>query len=613
MRIQPRQELLAIWRSLADVSWADGKWAWPTRTDPNSISGAEQVLCLMYPATVVAPFKLDVPDVTAPDVAQALRRLGHSGTIPQVLVRVLTEYYQEYSDATGSPLFSGGSYFTGTSSDAEPTDAQRATDVVDSFSMSVTLTLATIGFVRVFRRSVQRPALLEELDTLEALASTRLTAAMIGLLRSFSVNTFRSDSDEGARLCRTAGAPGGRAEGRTRAVVERLQEALRPVNAGLRDLSIGSSVGPALDDPGNLFECGWAWGVIGGAPAIDTTDTIGPQRPGHAVNRPYLYFTVVALDGIADLSSPRTQVLQLLNAEQIRLAQALQVRWELVQRYWSTVATLGSGRWPLEDIPWRTTDGEESEYFSLLVTSVVVENLYRERGTDTDLTRVGLVLEELATRARINRRIAAGDPAVMFHEPGVQLNLDSTAGGPPLAWVVSDYAVLLLKRAIRVARLARGTELRGRLLMLADETWAHLSARRIASDGAVGLWDQPSNVFPGAAMSSKDPSWYFTERVVEALVATADVVLAAPLRSEPLHQNALDLLNEAEHLYDQELLRGSDRGEDLTRTLERLGLTLRRCREIMDGRPGTAVALASEVVRELDALATARQRAAEET
>ena len=65
------------------------------------------------------------------------------------------------------------------------------------------------------------------------------------------------------------------------------------------------------------------------------------QREGHALDAPYLYFTVVALDGIADLFSARTRLLGLLDEEQQRLARALQIRWELTQAYWAAIASFG--------------------------------------------------------------------------------------------------------------------------------------------------------------------------------------------------------------------------------------------------------------------------------
>ena len=65
-----------------------------------------------------------------------------------------------------------------------------------------------------------------------------------------------------------------------------------------------------------------------------------------------------AMDGILDLSSQRIRELDLLDEEQRQLADALQLRLDLTQRYWSTVARFVTERWPLEDMPWRTSDGE---------------------------------------------------------------------------------------------------------------------------------------------------------------------------------------------------------------------------------------------------------------
>src|SRR5262249_6675631 len=154
-----------------------------------------------------------------------------------------------------------------------------------------------------------------------------------------------------------------------------------------------------LDSPDRLFECGWSWGIVRDAPMIETTEKIGEQRNGVAEERPYLYFTVIAMDALEELFSERTRILGLLNEEQQRLARALQLRWDLTRSYWATVASFGTvagGQWPIEDIPWRTTDGEESEYFTLQVTSLAVKGLTLQRGSDADLVRIGTVLGELA-------------------------------------------------------------------------------------------------------------------------------------------------------------------------------------------------------------------------
>src|SRR5690606_25106841 len=123
----------------------------------------------------------------------------------------------------------------------------------------------------------------------------------------------------------------------------------------------------------------------------------------------YLYFTVVALDGIQDLFSERTLTLGLLNVEQQRLAEALRLRWEITQQYWSRIARFGEAGWPLEDIPWRTTgQRQESEYFSLSVAAILVHDLVRRRATDDDLTRTVDVMERLAERGRITSRMKVG-------------------------------------------------------------------------------------------------------------------------------------------------------------------------------------------------------------
>ena len=139
-------------------------------------------------------------------------------------------------------------------------------------------------------------------------------------------------------------------------------------------MTIGlGQVADELENRGRLFECGWSWGVVDGAPEIPYASGIGEQPVGVAEARPYLYFTVVALEGIQDLFSERTRILGLLDEEQQRLARALQLRWDLTRQFWATIATFGGGRWPLEDLPWMTTDGRESDYYSVLLASIVIQ------------------------------------------------------------------------------------------------------------------------------------------------------------------------------------------------------------------------------------------------
>jgi hypothetical protein len=607
VKIQPRQRLLEIWRATARTSYPPDKheWIWGGRGLANSVSDAEQLLCIMLPATDIPRFRLDRPNETDEDVASALTDLGSPLQVPRLLVRVAVDFMERYTDETGRPVFSGGSYFTAADPEAEATGEQLSLDVVESFATSITLTLSALGFARIFRNELTRPDLRAEVDRLEQLASQRLSAAMVGLLRSFSVNVFDIESAYGTALLGTVN----QSNQPLRQAAETLRHALRDTAAGLRDLNIGIERISDLDQPGRLFECGWSWGVTVGAPPVDTNGPVGQQPEGYADDLPYLYFTVVALDAISDLFSDRTRLLGLLDDDQQKLSSALRVRWDLTQRYWATLASFGEGRWPLEDIPWRTTDGEESDFFSLLVTSIAARDLAERRDTDADLARLGNVLTELANRGRLTRRPTTNDPAIALHHPGVIGVLGGTERmGPRLTWVAPDFAPLLLKRTLRIASLINDIELRGVMLSLADEVWDHLSLRRIKDGQAQDLWDQPADVFPTVTLRSEQPVWHMTLRVVESLVAAATIADSHPLRSDVLSTFSKELLAEAEHLFDQELLAGAtEAGRSMREKLETVRHRLQRSRDITTDRPGSATSLLLSVLRDLDDLAAARQ------
>jgi len=570
----------------------------------------------MYPAAEVSTFRLDAPDETADDVLDALKPIGDRKEIPRLLIDVISEYMAEYATESGTPVFSGGSYFRPLEPEAELTGEQRALDVVDSFATSISLALATLGFLRVYARSVRRDDLLKKIQRLEEITSVRLTAAMVGLLRSFAVNVFKPDSPEGNALLRTLNQtrqPG-------KAVLAELNRRLQPVRASLRDAVLGLSQDERLEDDDWLFECGFSWGTVAGAPAIETPEPIGEQPDGVAEAAPYLYFTVVAIDGIADLFSPRTRTLGLLNAEQQRLAQALQLRWDLTIGYWSVLARSPSGRWPLEDIPWLTTDDVESDYLSVSVTSVVLQELLSQQATDDDLTRMVGVLEELAERGRITRRATASDKAITLHFPGERLELvvteptDPETGeaiqlGPKMAWLVSDFAALLLKRTLRAAGLSRNIGARDRLVAVAEDALEHLWSRRIGKGEAAGLWDDPAQVFPGLD-PVESPSWYMTERMIECLVMAARMVTRPPIIAPPLIEVASYQLAEADHLLSQYQLEASGtEGSAMHRTLLSIEEMLARSRGLHRERPGTALALVQRALRLLDQLAVAREDA----
>ncbi|SNT44022.1 hypothetical protein SAMN05421812_10665 [Asanoa hainanensis] len=608
MRMQPRQQLLEIWNATVRSSWSERekKWKFGGRDAPNSIGDAEQLLCILTPATKVESFKLDRPDETAEDMIRALRPLGNATEIPKTLIGILREYFDRYSDPDGTPLFSGSSYFSSTGP-AQPSKEQLRLDIVDSFAMSVTLSLSVLGFLKVLRSVANREENRREIEALEFQASTRLSAAMVGLLRSFTVNVFDIDSAYGQALTtmiNQENLP-------QRQVVSAVRRDLRETIASFREVLIGSGQVGDIDSPDRLFEVGWSWGIVTGAPPIETNEPVGQQPKGFAQDAPYLYFTVIAVDAIEDLFSERTRVLGLLNEEQQRLSRALQLRWELTRAYWSTMATFGQAqRWPVEDIPWRTTDEDASDYYTLLVTSLAVKGLVQERGSDIELGRIGTVLEELANRARVTRRPFDTDPALSLHAPGVLVPLvgSEDAGDSRLLWTVSEFAALLFQRTTVIGGLINDAEGRSRMLDLADRTWEHLNRRRLDKGPGRNLWDQPTSVFGQLTTRYDKPSWYYTQRVVQGLVTTANMLNRPPLRSPRLGNYAFDLLTEAEHLYDMELLSGAgDAGPRMRETLKVASIHLSRAREILPERPGTAAVLAAQVLIALDELAAARR------
>ncbi|WP_322758941.1 SCO2524 family protein [Frankia sp. Cr2] len=613
MRIQPRQHILDIWRAVLATSYPDGSWVWGGRDESNSISDAEQLLCILYPATTIENLGLDRPDAIADDVRTTLKPLGDSNRIPRVIVEILGEYIDRYSDEKGQPVFTGGRYLRREASGRQPsaTVEQLELDVVDAYSMSVTLCLAALGFLNVYKPIVERrPEARRKIDEIHSSTSRRLTAAMLGLLRSFVVKTVEPDEPHGRSMIHMMNAAGVS----ERTVIQELRNSLARIRARLRDdvrIGLGSDV--ALDNENLLFECGWAWGIAENAGRIDFVGEEFQQRSGVAEARPYLYFTVVALDGINDLLSPRTRELGLLNEEQRRLAEALQIRWDLTQRYWSTVARFGDQAWPLENIPWQTSDGKESDYYSLLVSSVLVQDLVNRRATDDDLTRAVQVFEELARRGRITSRVTKDDPAVALHVPGVQMTLNGSEDlGPQLYWSAADFAPLLLKRTLQAAKLSANVAARDRLMAVAEATMDHLARRRLRGGPGAGLWDDPVDLLlPAGGPADSRPSWYLTERMIEGFVAAADTYEEMPLRTTRMVENARELLSEADHLLNQEILQAdSDDRSELSTGLLEIEATLTRARRILSERPSSASALAMEALRKLDELAVARIDAA---
>ncbi len=543
---------------------------------------------------------------------RALERVGSRLEIPPNLITVLSQFMRTHTGPDDSPTFSGGHYFRPSDPQQKLTHEQTQLGVVDAYSMSVTLCLATLGFLKVYEENTTRPEVRRSLGELREATNTRLTAAMVSLLRSFTVNVFDAESEQGRRLIQVIGQN----KQSERAVLQQFSRKFRPLRATIiESLSRGIEVDESIRDESQLFECGWAWGVVKDAPTVVDLDVpVQGQPDGIADRLPYVYFTVVALDGIQDLFSERTLTLGLLDADQQKLAEALRLRWELSQQYWSAIARFGSERWPLEDLPWQTTGLRlESEYFSLTVAAILVHDLIRRKATDDDLTRTVAIMERLADRGRVTSRMTRDDPTVRLHHPGVTMPLaGSERSGAPLEWRMTDFSAQLLKRIIQLAALSRNIEAQDRLIRLGEQAFEHLWNRRIEDGDGAGLWDNAAAVFPEAALGRR-LSWSITERITECLVAARSLYEQQPIRSPELAELARELLSEAAHLFGKEQLEVSVTADGSRgRAMRSIESRLDRARDLVDERPATAFALALPVLQELDTLAQARGAAAEE-
>jgi hypothetical protein len=598
--IQPRRQLLEIWNAVAAYTMDQKKWRWGGLHEANSISDAEQLLCLLQPATTLAELRLEVPDGTAEDVLRALKPFGDSVQIPRAITNAIDQYLTTYTLPDGTPLFSGGSYFSPVDPDATLTKEQRETDVVVSCAMSVTLCLAALGFLQNYANSATKGAWHNRVLEIRARVSGRLTAALVGLLRGWAMNPVEIDSAEGRNLMTLLGLDGLP----ERRVAELFNNRMETVRSRLSEARLGVARADELDNDNLLFDIGWTWGVANNAPHIaldESGQAIGSQRDGVALPAPYLYFTLIALDAIEQLTGDRTRVLGLLDAQQERLAGALSIRRELTQLYWSRLARFNRDSWPLEDLPWRTLDGAESDYFTLLVTAVLIQDLRQRNANEDDLLRVTPLLAELANRSRITRRPLRNDAMLALHSPGLLNTLDGAEKlGPLMGWRIADFAPLLLKRVEQLAQLTTSAQARDDLLTLGTQVWQHLKRRQIAVGQAKGLWDDPGLVFPTLEATQTEPVWYLTSRVVDALVTAATTQTVRQTRDAGLSSTASAMVSEAEYLLNIQQMSTPSVNSPLQYALQQIRESLERARSLIDQQPSTAIALSLDAVTQLD-------------
>jgi len=79
MEIQTRRQILEIWRATVDYCYKGGEWTWGGRSGRNSISDAEQLLTLLYPATVIPSLRIDSIDQRRNDKRVKIRDIKVRG------------------------------------------------------------------------------------------------------------------------------------------------------------------------------------------------------------------------------------------------------------------------------------------------------------------------------------------------------------------------------------------------------------------------------------------------------------------------------------------------------------------------------------------------------
>lgn len=541
-------EILAVWRRWVAFCHADeglpppddGTLPWgDRRTSRNCIVDAELLECLLYPQDAIEWLSLGGLYNADPAVVRALNPPDATSTdrLDPKLLRHIAARLMDFFETYGKdgPTFLPGSYASVPDGDP-PTDFPPITDAY-TFSASVCVRTKLL----LERWSARGERLSDELEVdvkrLQELADKRLTAALAGLCRSFVVS-------------------GTGIEGwQTEQVVE--WPADNPSMRAIRTQLSPYFHGP--DPAGAPFECGWSWGEVKPEHDHEYLEKGADLAPPdwYAQPAPYLYFTVMAVDGIADLFSNRIQASRVLSEDQSYLASWLRFFWEKTWEFWSTLAFSPGRRtdWAIEDVPWRTADGDESEYWTAYLLRIITAYPgHRQLSVYEDERRVDrltAVLEELGQRSRVTRRSVRlcidgqvmDDPSLRLHEPRqVRVRLvpareKGAPTGPEGAWHLYDLAPQLLKIAGRLLQGSGSPAARERLTDLIDSVWGHLRGRCLQPDQVGQFHSYGWDAGPGGPAPETDErdvsSWYLTERVVEALTAveTASGVRSMPART----------------------------------------------------------------------------------
>ncbi|MEM9570764.1 MAG: hypothetical protein AAF996_04810 [Pseudomonadota bacterium] len=524
--------------------------------------------------------------------------------------RALKTYFIRNSNEDGRPTFASDSYLEDLS---ETLVSLENIETVDSYSFSLTTALYAKLLAERLKALFAADGEDEEVEFWSGIssdASDRISGALVGLISSFSVSSLKQDLWEEATGRRWPEVAGG----------VRSKQRLETVRSDLR--AMGYSISPK-----SAFEIGWSWGPIE-QKYIESQDRsvteAAEQRTFSSENAPYLYFTINALDGIADLATPEIESGGILDSDQLAKASLLKSMAAMTSNYWMAITTAdqttqGPGRWEIETLPWRTADGQGSLYWNLFLSRLIMSF-----GTlsEAELSRFSSLAERMGESARITTPPfpEKTDQAISaIHYPGLEIELfsDDYEDGtkPAFRWLSFDFSAQLLKLVAQISKQSLEPNTRQRLLDLTDRLWRHLERR--CGSGVGKSWDLFSNVYPnydffgeesgkfskaeikksrsavGLPVSNENVnSWYMTERVQEALVGVAIAERQKPRAAPEIQRLAISFAQEAQW-WISTLEGDEDEIDEARRELE-------KCRELIADRPSMAFSRLITLVKMLE-------------
>ena len=442
-------------------------WRWGGRDGSNSISDAEQLLCILMPATQVTAFNLDRPDETAEEMIRALRPLGNATEIPRTLIGVLREYFTSTATTTArrsspaAPTSPAAAWARRRRSSSSSTSSTRSR--CRSRSRSPSSVSCEVLRSAVRREETARPRS-RRWRARRASGSARRWSACCAASPSTS---FDVDTQFGQALIRTVN----QANLPQRQVVAQLRRELRQTIASLpRD--------PDRLRPGRATSTAPTGSSSAAGPGASSRRRRRSRPTSRSASSPRAPRRTRPTSTSRSSRSTRSRtsspsapaILGLLNDEQQRLVPG-------------AAAAVGADPLLLGDDgdlrrrPAVAAGGHPLAHHRRGRVRLLHPAGHLARGEGPGPASAAptpswpasaCVLTELANRARITRRPFDNDPALDLHSPGVQLDLvgSEELGDTRLTWTVSEFAALLLQRTTVIAGLLNDAEQRGKLLEL---------------------------------------------------------------------------------------------------------------------------------------------------